>query len=198
MSQKERKDPIRAFIAVELPPPIREALGEVQRAMREAGAEAKWVRPDSIHLTLKFLGNIRAEKLSAIRSAMEAAVRGTEPLKASVAGVGAFPNERRPRVLWVGLDEPTGELEALHRRLEAALRPLGFKPEGRPFRPHLTMARIRSPARGARGGAIARALDAQRSVILGKITIGRIVLYQSTLKPTGAVYTPLEEVALGA
>lgn len=191
---EEPKGSIRAFIAVELPQSVKEGLGLIQRAMRSEGAEAKWVRPESIHLTLKFLGNISADKVSDIRGAIEEACRGAAPMEVRVFGTGAFPNERRPRVIWVGLEEPTGGLASLQQRLEAALKPLGFEPEGRPFKAHLTLARVKSP-RSA--GSIARALDAQKEADLGKITVDKVVLYQSTLRPTGAVYKALEEVALG-
>lgn len=194
MSRTEGKGAIRAFIAADLPASVREALGELQGAMRGSGLQARWTRPQGIHVTLKFLGNVQPEQIPAIRAAMEEAAQGFGPMEARVGDVGAFPNEHRPRVVWVGLEEPTGGLVALHRRLEAALKPLGFEPEGRPFRPHLTLARIKAPGRA---GGVVRALEAHRGVEIGKITVDRIVLYQSTLKPTGALYTALEEVALG-
>lgn len=194
MSRREGQGAIRAFIAVDLPTSVREALGDIQQAMGEAGLQARWTRPEGVHLTLKFLGNVQPDQVPAIRAAMEEATRGFRPMEVRVADVGAFPNERRPRVVWVGLEEPTGSLAGLQSRLEEALEPLGFEPEGRPFRPHLTLARIRSPGRA---GGVLRALEAHRGVEIGKITVDRIVLYQSTLKPTGAVYTILEEVALG-
>jgi 2'-5' RNA ligase len=193
VSGKGAKDEIRAFIAVELSSSLRDTLGELQEDLKRAGVEARWVRPQGIHLTLKFLGNIAAEQVQAVRSAMEEAVHGSKPIEARAGGVGAFPNERRPRVVWVGLEEPTGALVALQKRLDAALKPLGFKPENRPFKAHLTIARIKSPGRGAE---VARALADQEDVDFGKIVVDKIVLYKSTLKPTGAMYTRLEEVAL--
>lgn len=193
MSQGEGKGTLRAFIALELPPDLKDSLGEVQQAMKRSGAEARWVRPQSIHLTLKFLGNIPSEMVPSIREAIETSARGTSPFEVRVAGTGAFPNERRPRVLWIGLDEPTGALMALQKKLEAALVPLGFGAERRPFKAHLTLARIKSPPRG---GGIIKALESQKDVDLGKITVDKIVLCQSTLKPSGAVYKSLEEVAL--
>lgn len=194
MSAKGGEGSIRAFIAVDLPPSLKEALGGLQDALKGAGAKARWVRPEGVHLTLKFLGYIQPDKVPAVRSAMEEAVRGTEAFEARVAGVGAFPNARRPRVIWVGLEEPTGALLSVQKRLESALVPLGFEPEKRPFKAHLTLARIKQPGRSA---GVAEALEAQKGVDLGKISVEKLVLYKSTLKPTGAVYTPLEEVALG-
>ncbi|MDV2504162.1 MAG: RNA 2',3'-cyclic phosphodiesterase [bacterium] len=194
MSPRKGKDTIRAFIAVDVPPPVQEALGELQRGMEEAGLKARWPRPQDVHVTLAFLGNVPSEQVPELRAAMEEAAQGAGPLEVHVGGVGAFPNERWPRVIWVGFEEPTGGLAALHKRLEAALVPLGYEPEDRPFRPHLTVARIKVPARA---GQVVHALEAHKDVDLGKITIDRIVLYQSTLKPTGPAYTVLEEVALG-
>lgn len=194
MSRKGAAGTIRAFIAVDVPPPVKEALGGLQSALQEAGIQARWVRHQDVHATLTFLGNVPAEQVVELRAAMEEAARGVDPLEARVAGVGAFPNERWPRVVWVGLEESTGGLSALHKRLEAALAPLGYEPEDRPFRPHLTLARIKVPARA---GRVAQALEAHHDKDFGKITVDRIVLYQSTLKPTGPAYTPLEEVGLG-
>ncbi|MEE8219131.1 MAG: RNA 2',3'-cyclic phosphodiesterase [bacterium] len=194
MSPRKGKGTIRAFIAVDVPPPVQEALGELQRAMEEAGLKARWIRPQDVHVTLAFLGNVPAEQVPELRAAMEEAAQGAGPMEVRVGGVGAFPNERWPRVIWVGFEEPTGGLAALHKRLEAALVPLGYEPEDRPFRPHLTVARIKVPARA---GRVVHALEAHKDVDFGKITIDRIVLYQSTLKPTGPAYTVLEEVALG-
>lgn len=193
MSPRKGKGAIRAFIAVDVPPPVQEALGELQRGMEEVGLKARWVRPQDVHVTLAFLGNVPAEQVPELRAAMEEAAQGAGPLEVRVGGVGAFPNERWPRVIWVGFEEPTGGLAALHKRLEAALVPLGYEPEDRPFRPHLTLARIKVPARA---GRVVHALEAHKDVDLGKITIDRIVLYQSTLKPTGPAYTVLEEVVL--
>jgi 2'-5' RNA ligase len=193
MTRPLGKGAIRAFIAVNLPASVKEALGELQKSMSQAGLKARWTQHMGIHVTLKFLGAVSDDRVPAIRAAMEEAAGGFRLMEARVAGVGAFPNERWPRVVWVGLDEPTGDLATLHARLEAALEPLGFEPEGRPFRPHLTLARIKVPARA---GKVAQALEEHRGVDLGKITVDRIVLYQSTLKPSGALYTALEEVFL--
>lgn len=193
MNEGRGEGTLRAFIAVELPPALKDALGEVQQAMKGAGAEARWVRAQSIHLTLKFLGDIPSKMVPVVREAMETSAEGTSTFEVRVAGTGAFPNERRPRVLWVGLEEPTGALLELQKKLEAALTPLGFEPEGRPFKGHLTLGRIKSPPRG---GGIVKALVSQKDVDLGKISVDKIVLYQSTLKPSGAVYKSLEEVAL--
>lgn len=195
MTEGEETGTIRAFIAVVLPETVKEALGGVQQEMKQVGAEARWVRPQGIHLTLKFLGDISVEQVPSIRQAMEEAARGSGPFEVRIAGVGVFPNERRPRVIWVGLEEPTGALVSLQKSLEAALRPLGFKPEGRPFKGHLTLARIKAPGRT---GGVLKAIEAQKDVDLGKMSVDKIVLYQSTLKPTGAVYAALEEVGLGA
>jgi len=193
MTRPSGKGAIRAFIAVNLPASVKGALGELQKSMSQAGLKARWAQHMGIHVTLKFLGAVSDDRVPAIRAAMEEAAGGFRPMEARVAGVGAFPNERWPRVVWVGLDEPTGDMAALHVRLEAALEPLGFEPEGRPFRPHLTLARIKVPARA---GRVAQALEEHRGVDLGKITVDRIVLYQSALKPSGALSTALEEVFL--
>lgn len=191
------KDKIRAFIAIELPEEARAELGRMIDALRKAvggggGKDLKWVNPDNIHLTLKFLGDVAPEMIDEVAGAMDEAASGTGPMSLAIGGVGGFPNLRSPRVVWAGLDAPE-ELAELHEALEDALAPLGFAPEERAFRPHLTLCRVKAPAAGRSIGPKAEALDPGEKV---RFTAGSISLIKSVLTPKGPKYTVLKEVHL--
>jgi len=193
---------IRAFIALELPESLRAGLGQVQEKLRPSGRDVKWVRPEGIHLTLKFLGNVEESQIEEIARLMAQAASGCPRLTLLAKGAGAFPGLTRPRVVWIGL---TGDcivpLKALAKRLEDALIPLGFEPEGRPFSPHLTLGRAKGmPTRGGPGGKsqkLSEAILGLSGVEVGEFEAAELVLYRSELKPGGAVYTKLRSVMLG-
>lgn len=183
---------MRLFLALGLPAAIRESLAGAQRVLRSSCTGWRWVRPEGIHLTLRFLGEVSAADDAAQRPSWRRAASRSGPLRLRVAGTGVFPSVRRPRVLWVGVEEidPGGRLEALAGALEAAARDAGFKAETRNFRPHLTLARA---ARGGRPTA-----PAPESVgWIGEAAIGDLVLFRSELRPQGARYTALERFPLG-
>lgn len=191
---------LRTFIAIVLPDPIIRQLAQVQRQLeRQAPSESvRWVRPEGIHLTLKFLGDTPVGKLDAIRTALAAVASRASPCTFTVGGLGCFPNPRRPRVIWVGIQTAGGELTALQQAVEAAMKPLGFPPEGREFTPHLTLGRVRdriSPADMARIGALVSSTDIGT---LGEVQARGFALIQSILKPSGAEYIPLAEFLTGA
>ncbi len=191
---------IRTFIAIVLPEPLIRQLAQVQRQLeRNAPPESvRWVNPEGIHLTLKFLGDTPVAKLEAIRAALMEAASRAAPCTFFVGGLGCFPNARRPRVIWVGVQPAGGELAALQRAVEVAMQPLGFPPEGREFTPHLTLGRVRdrvSPTDLSRLGAL---ISSTEVGTLGEVTARRFALIRSVLKPTGAEYTPLAEFPLGA
>lgn len=191
---------LRTFIAIVLPDPIIRQLAQVQRQLeRQAPSESvRWVRPEGIHLTLKFLGDTPVGKLDAIRTALAAVASRASPCAFTVGGLGCFPNPRRPRVIWVGIQTAGGELTALQQAVEAAMKPLGFPPERREFTPHLTLGRVRdriSPADMARIGALVSSTDIGT---LGEVQARGFALIQSILKPSGAEYIPLAEFLTGA
>ncbi len=197
---------IRAFIAVELDRELRAAIAEAQRWLKEqvrkelghqaADVRVQWVRPEAIHLTLKFLGNVEETGLPTITAAMEQAVAGRKRLSLHVGEGGAFPHVRAPRVLWLGLAGQVEELVGLAGALEAALQVHGFQPEPRPFQPHLTLARIKEGSRRL-GPALERIGPLAQSGTLGTLTVGSLSLMKSDLHPSGAVYTRLYEAKLG-
>ena len=138
---------IRSFIAIELPDHLRLKITRLQEQLKSGGrAPVKWVDPNSIHLTLKFLGDIDAGITGKITTALEEAVRGVHPFHLEVKGLGVFPNLRRVNVIWVGITGEVDRLSQLQRRVESSLSPLGFAAESRSFRPHLTLARLRDRA----------------------------------------------------
>ena len=187
-------DTIRTFIAIEIPGNIISKIRELQKNLKVYGFKIRWVRPENIHLTLKFLGNIEAGDVDKINNAISNTVAGVVPISLAAKGIGVFPGIRRPRVLWIGL---TGQLEplmSLQKKLDENLRAIGFPKEKRPFKGHLTLGRIKTKIDARRFGD---ALMASRNFESETFTADRIILYKSELKPSGAVYTKLAEASLG-
>ncbi len=190
---------VRSFVAVDLGAPVKAQLAGVQQELK-AGippGSVRWVRPESVHLTLKFLGNVPSERIEKIASALRRAVQPVAPLSFLVTGAGCFPNFNRPRVVWVGVADATGALHVLQQAVESALAPLGFPPEGRPFKPHLTLGRTHRRASSADARVIGQCVKALDVGTLGTVEVREIVLMRSDLSPGGARYTPLEHIALG-
>jgi len=190
---------LRVFVAIELPPEVKAELGQSAKRlrMRYGGNQVKWVDTDSIHLTLKFLGETAAERLDAVRSAIAASAAGAGPLPLALGSMGAFPGLSRPRVIWVGLEGATSGLIALARRLDQLLQAVGFEPEARPFSPHLTLARLRpeksSQAQAEIGSAVSRAQPPEHL----HFTASQVSLVRSQLRPEGPLYTSLARWPLG-
>jgi 2'-5' RNA ligase len=183
-------EPIRSFVAIELPDELRVELGRLESQLKsESQPWVKWVDPNSIHLTLKFLGNIATEKITEITKAMEDATRDIPPFQLEVKELGVFPNLKRVQVAWVGLSGETDKLGQLQKGIESNLERLGFAPENRPFTPHLTLARIREQAsldERQRFGQLIADTKAQINYI---IKVDSTSLMRSQLTRQGAVYT---------
>jgi 2'-5' RNA ligase len=183
-------DELRSFIAIEIPPPLKARMEEIQRLLRRTDADVKWARPEGIHLTLKFLGSIRQEDVERISQALAPVIADAESFEVRVQGMGCFPNPRNPRVVWLGVDQGKEALASLQRAVEQKMAELSFSPEDRPFSPHLTLGRVRSP-RGRAG--LAQALEKQQGVEIGSFQPQEVILFRSELRPSGAVYTKLRE-----
>lgn len=183
---------IRAFIAIDLTPEIQKRLDEVSAAYREQlrGCAVRWVAGANIHLTLKFLGDVSVANMDMLTSMLKTEAAGHQPFEISVGGAGAFPNIRRPRVLWVGVEAPS-ELAQVQAGVEAAMAHLGYGREERPFSPHLTIGRVSRNATPDDLRAISRALESTRVGFLGAACVQEISLFRSDLNPSGAVYTKL-------
>ena len=177
---------MRLFVALDIPDEVRASLAALVARLRPACREARWARLAGLHVTLKFIGEIAAEKFEAIKSAL-ASLPPREPFSIKFRALGFFPSPRRPRVLWAGIEAPAalGELAA---EIEKALVPLGIEPETRAFAPHLTLARFESP-RGL--DSLHAAIEQAGAVEFGATLARDFHLYQSVLKRGGAEYTRL-------
>lgn len=184
---------MRLFIAIELPDSIKQGIAKVQEGLRAAGASAGWTRPEGIHLTLKFLGEVPEETVSAIMTALAGTAQGSGKLDLEVAGAGAFPNIKAPRVLWIGVIGDIKRLAVLQAGIEDAMERLGFAREARKFSPHLTLGRVKFPK--LRDNWQLK-IDAIREVKLGAFEAGHVSLMKSELKREGAVYTEIGKVEL--
>ncbi len=178
---------MRLFVALELSDALRAAVRELLDRLQRAHAEVHWVRPEGMHLTLKFIGEVPEDKLASIRQALSS-VQSAKLVTMEFRGLGYFPNERRPRVLWVGI-EASENLAALAAQMEAALEPLGIARENRPFVPHLTLGRFKSSVRLE---PLQKEIAALPSTELGRVETREFFLFQSKLSPKGAEYTKLE------
>ncbi|GIW11584.1 MAG: RNA 2',3'-cyclic phosphodiesterase [Dehalococcoidia bacterium] len=189
--------PVRAFVALPLPATIRAHLTNVQQAIaRHSGRAVKWAGEEAMHLTLEFLGDVPRWVLVDLPPALEHAVAGAPSLQLETAGVGAFPNWRTPKVIWLGVEGDLRGLRLLRERVAGALRQFGFAADPRPFRPHLTLGRVRphaEPALLERLVATAPNVRPDRQVF----TADRVVLYRSILAPSGPTHLVLAEWLLG-
>jgi len=180
---------IRAFLAADPPPEILERIAALQRDLKKTvQGSIAWVRPEGIHLTLKFFGNITPEQAGVIVTEVRKAVPGTSPLSLCGRSLGVFPDLRRPRVIWLGLDGDVARLSALQEKIEAGLETRGFAREERSFRAHLTLARIKD-GRGLVG--LEQALKNPRFQEAGDFVVDKLTLFRSELTPKGAIYTRL-------
>jgi 2'-5' RNA ligase len=179
----------RIFCAFELPESLRLRLAKHATTVREAVPEAaaSWSRPENIHLTVKFFGNVDQAKVPLISAALACAVKKFGPLEIQVGKTGVFPRPSRPQVLWIGIEDPSGGLSRLHPRLEDECGREGFPKEERAFRPHLTIARIRKP------GNASRLADTHLRIEFAsvEITLSELVLFRSELSPKGSKYTAI-------
>jgi 2'-5' RNA ligase len=183
---------LRAFIAIEIPSEIQAAIARHTAPLQAAldDSMVRWVPTHNLHLTLKFLGDVSPANLELLTQMLTVEASQQGAFEMGFSGIGAFPDARRPRVLWIGIQAPA-ELEALSHGIEAACARLGYPGEKRPFSPHLTIGRVKQNIQGARLQSIRAALESTRIDHLGTAHITDVRLFKSELKPTGAVYTQL-------
>jgi 2'-5' RNA ligase len=189
---------MRLFVAMELDHPGKRAVGKlIERLGRPLAGQpgkVRWVGPEQMHLTLAFLGDTPDGRVPEVVAAMERAAGGIAPFPFGLAGVGAFPDSRRPRVIWVGVTEPTGALTRLQASLARELAGLGFTPEDRDFHPHITLGRVKEPDRRADYEAC---LAAQRDFAWPGQSADKLLLIRSELGSSGPTYTTVAAAALG-
>jgi len=193
----EASKPIRAFIAINLPGTLKEAIAEVQRELKlcPGGQAIRWIPQSQIHLTLRFLGDVPVPEIEAIGRALNRATAGINPFQMSVAGVGCFPHARQPRIVWLGIEETTTTLEQLQQAINQETMAWG-QIDSRPFTPHLTLGRIkREHARDAR--RLTESLPAKTALKLGHCQVTQVDLMQSTLTSVGPEYSQVAHSLLG-
>ncbi len=184
---------IRSFVALDIPLKTQEALTAFTRELQKTQAPVSWVKADRIHLTLKFLGNVPPERIDAIQEALAPVAAACPPFRLQPFGCGAFPTIKQMRVVWVGLRGDEKALFSLQKSVETALLPLGFEPEDRPFRAHLTLGRVKGRQHQR---ALQEVLLSRQGFESEGFDVTELVLYKSELMPQGARYTPLFRAAL--
>lgn len=186
---------VRAFVAIELPSILLKRIEELQETLKKevkGTRSVSWPRPEGIHLTLKFLGDVEETRIEDISTALTGASSGFKSMRLKAGGVGCFPTQRNPRVIWVGLSH-SEELERLQNNIEEAAAGLGFEKEDRPFKPHLTLCRIKSPEDGR---ILGHSIEKFKDFIDIDFVARDLVLFKSQLSPRGAVYTALKRISL--
>jgi 2'-5' RNA ligase len=183
---------LRLFIAADIDPALRGKLSDLIDTLSKPRDGVRWVKEKGIHLTLKFFGAVDEKEVPRITAASREAVAGTGDITLSVGGIGTFPKGKRPRVIWVGIGGEVDRLKGVKDALEDALYPLGYPKEERPFNPHLTLGRVR----GRVPVELLEKIDELQTCDMGEMVISGLHLFQSELRPTGAVYTPLAQYPL--
>ena len=183
------KKTLRTFIAVEITPAIRSRAGELIAALAGTSADVKWVEPNNLHLTLKFLGDVPQQEIARVCQAMARGAAEVEPFELDVRGAGAFPNAARPHTVWLGAGGGSEPMVVLHDHVEAALAKLGYREEHRRFQTHLTIGRVRGLGPGI--AELGSLLQQHADFAAGRMTVGKITLFASTLTPNGPIYEVL-------
>lgn len=184
---------IRSFIAIEIPLPLQEKMGDLQTKLKSSGADVKWVRPGNIHLTLKFLGSVAEETINKVAAAVSPIIFSWESFVLKILGLGCFPSLRNPRVLWLGIEQGSQRVSSLQKVIAEKIKEFSFSVENRPFTPHLTIGRVRSPQEKE---ALIKALVAYKDLEVGSFPVAEIFLFQSQLKPSGPIYSKLRAFPL--
>jgi 2'-5' RNA ligase len=176
---------VRAFLAIPLPRQLQESIRVIQTELQASIAAARWTRPENLHLTLHFFGEIDQETLEKLKVSVLSVKGCQRPFQVEVKGLGAFPDPHRPRVIWLAL-EPRGQLEQLHRATELCLSQAGLTTDSRPYSPHLTIGRLRGNKLD-----LTELFSSMQQKTIEPLTVDRLILYESRLRPEGAQHIPL-------
>jgi len=188
---------VRSFIAIELPSRFKLELSKLQARLKaDNQPRIKWVAPDGMHLTLKFLGSVAQDSIEAITRAMAEATQGISPFNLDVQQLGAFPNLKRVQVVWIGFGGEIDKLGQLHQLLETSLAHLGFAPELRPFKPHLTLARLGNEASAEERQRFGELIAGTKFELNYSIKVDALSLIRSQLTSTGAIYSRISSAGL--
>ncbi len=189
------KQTARTFIAVEMDDAVHAAAARLIRTLAASQADVRWVEPHNLHLTLKFLGEVPLEEIPAVCKTVARSVAGIEPFRLELVGAGAFPNVRRPRTLWLGAEDGQVEMAALQQAVEHGLKKLGYRPEGRKFKTHLTLGRVRRAGPGL--AHLSELLAEHAAFPAGASPVEKVTVFASELTPEGPVYSALSRAPLG-
>jgi 2'-5' RNA ligase len=184
---------MRCFVAVELSPALRQPLIELLKTLPESRG-VRWCTEDQLHVTLKFLGEVRDADLPRVTEVVREVALEVEPFSIRLSGVGGFPSRSSPRVLWVGLDDPAGGCARWVELAEPRFAKLGFEPENRPFTAHVTLGRSKDRDGSA---VLRRVLEEARPLPAKDMQVAHVVLFESRLRPQGALYVPVLTAPLG-
>jgi RNA 2',3'-cyclic 3'-phosphodiesterase len=188
--------PIRSFLAFELPPEIKEQVRRVSEELKKSRLDIRWVKPENIHLTIVFLGDLQEQDISPIEREVEKVCSGAHPFDFRLKGFGVFPDRRRPRIFWVGLDGDIERVSTFKDALCERLAPFNIKEENRQFKPHLTLGRFKNPGRA--DAKLEEILKGHEDFSSPAFQSKELILFKSDLKPQGPVYTKLDEWELVA
>jgi 2'-5' RNA ligase len=184
----ENQRVIRTFVAVGLDEELRSGISAVAERVKKLAPNVKWVAPGNLHVTLKFLGNVREDRIAGIGAALDEVAREIVAFDLSVSGLGVFPNPRKPRVVWVGIEEGRDQLVALAGAVEDRLARAGFEKESKPFKTHITIGRVKE---GRPVGDLTDGLAGIDADKIGAQRVDSVIVMESMLKPEGPEYTPL-------
>lgn len=184
---------LRAFIAVNIPEPMVLFVKAIQDDLRANGVKAKWVRAENIHITLKFLGNVRTDAVASVRDALSTMSNCSEPATLYLKGMGVFPGIRKTRVIWAGIDGDTARLYHLQRQLEDELERIGFEKDKKKFRAHLTIARVKQRVDSR---ALLSGIEKYKDRCSDAFSVDRLILYKSDLRPSGPIYRVIDTFML--
>ena len=184
---------VRTFIAIEIPSDIIEKISNFQDILKKEQASIRWIKSSNIHITLKFLGNVLEEKIDAIANAVEVAVQLIKPFTIEISKIGTFPNERRPRIIWIGAQSGDELLKLLAKNIDNEVHKLGFEKEKRSYKAHLTIGRVKQDKNIA--GVIHR-LNNNENLHAGSFIADEVVVMRSDLHPNGSIYTPLKRIKI--
>ncbi len=182
---------IRTFLAIDLPEGIKRGISGLQDRLKRDECHIGWVRPEAIHLTLKFLGEIDEKGVPEIEAAITKATKGFVPFNLRIMGLGVFPNLKKPGIIWLGINEEGDNLLRLQSRIEEEMEKIGHPREERGFKPHLTIGRVRDPS-GLKG--LIDAIESEKEVDLGGFETEAVLIMRSDLRPEGPTYTRLCEI----
>jgi 2'-5' RNA ligase len=199
MANDSPADHLRLFVAISIPGPVRDEIIRVQQELQPLVSRevARWARSDQFHLTLRFLGDVLAGSLEALKESVNAVCRGARPLSLRAEGIGFFPNPHLPRVIWVGINDREGRLVDLQKQIEAAVRLFTAEPSEKNFTGHATLGRLKNP-RPADIRDLAARVQSLEKRLFGEWTAHEIEIIRSELSPAGARYTSLAVFRLGA